>query len=76
MHGNTPDEVRHDLEGMQVMRTLGRNMAWLLKCIEIGRAAGITTPEPEPPVQISSAEDALLFNNRRPADIPEAKNDP
>lgn len=51
MHGNTPDEVRHDLEGMQVMRTLGRNMAWLLKCIEIGRAAGITTPEPEPPVR-------------------------
>ena len=51
VHGNTPDEVRHDLEGMQVMRTLGRNMAWLLKCIEIGRAAGITTPEPEPPVR-------------------------
>ena len=51
VHGNTPDEVRHDLEGMQVMRTLGRNMAWLLKCIEIGRAAGITAPEPEPPVR-------------------------
>ena len=51
VHGNTPDEVRHDLEGMQLMRTLGRNMAWLLKCIEIGRAAGITTPEPEPPVR-------------------------
>ena len=49
VHGNTPDEVRHDLEGMQVMRTLGRNMAWLLKCIEIGRAAGITTPEPGTP---------------------------
>ena len=27
------------------------NMAWLLKCIEIGRAAGITAPEPEPPVR-------------------------
>ena len=51
VHGNTPDEVRQDLEGMQVMRTLGRNMAWLLKCIEIGRAAGITAPEPEPPVR-------------------------
>ena len=51
VHGNTPDEVRHDLEGMQVMRTLGRNMAWLLKCIEIGRASGITAPEPEPPVR-------------------------
>jgi multimeric flavodoxin WrbA len=47
VHGNTPDEVRRDLEGMQVMRTLGRNMAWLLKCIEAGRAAGIEYPEPE-----------------------------
>jgi multimeric flavodoxin WrbA len=33
-HGTTPDEVRQDLEGMQTMRTLGNNMAWLLKCIE------------------------------------------
>ena len=31
VHGNTPDEVKQDLEGLQVMRTLGRNMAWLLK---------------------------------------------
>jgi multimeric flavodoxin WrbA len=34
VHGNTPDEVRQDLEGLQVMRTLGRNMAWLLKSLE------------------------------------------
>lgn len=47
VHGNTPDEVRMDAEGMQVMRTLGRNMAWLLKCIEAGRAAGITPECPE-----------------------------
>jgi multimeric flavodoxin WrbA len=44
VHGNTPDEVRQDLEGMQIMRTLGRNMAWLLKCIE---AAKGTVPLPE-----------------------------
>ncbi|HIU17009.1 MAG TPA: flavodoxin family protein [Candidatus Avidesulfovibrio excrementigallinarum] len=31
VHGNTPDEVRQDLEGMQTMRVLGNNMAWLLK---------------------------------------------
>lgn len=37
VHGNTPDEVRQDLEGMQIMRTLGRNMAWLLKSINIGK---------------------------------------
>lgn len=41
VHGNTPEEVRQDEEGMSVMRTLGRNMAWLLKSIEAGRAAGL-----------------------------------
>lgn len=48
VHGNTPDEVRQDLEGMQTMRTLGNNMAWLLKCIEAGRQAGVNFPEREP----------------------------
>ena len=51
VHGNTPDEVRQDLEGMQVMRNLGRNMAWLLKCIEAGKAAGIQRPAAEPKVK-------------------------
>ena len=44
VHGNTPDEVRRDIEGLQTMRTLGRNMAWLLRCIEAGRNAGIDKP--------------------------------
>ena len=44
VHGNTPQEVRQDLEGMQIMRTLGRNMAWLLRCIEAGKAAGCSYP--------------------------------
>ena len=47
VHGNTPDEVKQDAEGMQIMRVLGRNMAWLLKCIEAGKTAGITAPETE-----------------------------
>lgn len=47
VHGNTPDEVKQDLEGMQTMRTLGENFAWLLKCIEAGRKAGIPEPERE-----------------------------
>ncbi len=47
VHGNSPDEVRQDREGMQVMRCLGQNMAWLLKCIEAGSAAGINKPDPE-----------------------------
>ena len=47
VYGKTPDEVRQDAEGMQTMRNLGRNMAYLLKCIEAGRAAGIPAPEQE-----------------------------
>ncbi|MBS1368328.1 MAG: flavodoxin family protein [Lentisphaeria bacterium] len=47
VHGNTPDEVKQDLEGLQIMRTLGKNMAWLLKCI--GKAQ-IPPPEREPQV--------------------------
>ena len=47
VHGNTPNEVKQDLEGMQNMRALGRNMAWLLKCIEQGKAAGIALPKQE-----------------------------
>lgn len=47
VHGSTPEEVQKDLEGMQVMRTLGLNMAWLLKCIEAGKQAGVELPERE-----------------------------
>ena len=36
VHGSTPDDVRQDKEGLQIMRTLGNNMAWLLKLIEAG----------------------------------------
>lgn len=47
VHGNTPEEVKQDLEGMQTMRILGRNMAWLLKCIEADKQAGVPEPEKE-----------------------------
>lgn len=47
VHGNTPEEVRQDLEGMQTMRTLGKNMAWLLNCIHAGKEAGVKLPEKE-----------------------------
>ena len=47
VHGNTPEEVLQDLEGMQTMRTLGRNMAWLLKSIEAGKKDGVALPENE-----------------------------
>ena len=48
VHGNTPEEVQQDEEGMQTMRTLARNMAWLLRCIEAGKNCGITMPPYEP----------------------------
>lgn len=48
VHGNTPEEIRNDEEGLQTMCVLARNMAWLLKCIQVGRKAGITFPEHGP----------------------------
>ena len=51
VHGNTPDEVRQDKEGLQIMRTLGNNMAWLLRCIELGKKEGIAYPEKEPKIK-------------------------
>ena len=51
VHGNTPEEVKQDQEGLQIMRTLGNNMAWLLKCIAAGKAQGIDFPQREPAVK-------------------------
>ena len=48
VHGNTPEEVVQDKEGLQIMRTLGNNMAWLLHCIQAGKEQGIALPEREP----------------------------
>ena len=44
VHGNTPDEIRRDAEGLQTMRTLARNMAWMLKCFSLGKEHGIAFP--------------------------------
>ncbi|WP_294489224.1 flavodoxin family protein [uncultured Mailhella sp.] len=51
VHGNTPDEVRQDAEGLQTMRQLARNMAWMLRCFEAGKAAGVPLPEKEPVIR-------------------------
>ena len=48
VHGNTPDEVRQDAEGLQTMRQLARNMAWMLRCFEAAKGAGERPPEKEP----------------------------
>ena len=47
-HGFTPEDLQRDQEGLQTMRTLGDNMAWLIRCIAAGKAAGINPPTPEP----------------------------
>ena len=47
VHGNTPEEVMKDEEGVQIMRVLGKNMAWLLKCIEAGKKNGVAVPAAE-----------------------------
>ena len=50
VHGAYAEQVLQDEEGLQTMRTLGNNMAWLLKCIQLGKENGISLPEREPPV--------------------------
>lgn len=47
VHGVTPEQIRQNIEGLQIMRTLARNMAWLLKCIEAGKEKGYSFPERE-----------------------------
>ena len=47
VHGRLPGEAAQDAEGLQTMRNIGQNMAWLLKCIEAGKAAGVDVPVAE-----------------------------
>lgn len=45
VYGAEAYEVAEDEEGLATMRNLGKNMAWLLKCIELGKANGVPHPE-------------------------------
>ena len=47
--GRKPGDATQDLEGMQTVRVLARNMAWMLKCIELGKENGIEYPQSEQP---------------------------
>lgn len=51
VHGNTPEEVMQDEEGVQTVRQLGLNMAWILKCIAAGKENGIPVPVAEPKIK-------------------------
>jgi multimeric flavodoxin WrbA len=44
VHGSSPEDVLKDEEGVQIMKELGRNMAWILKSIEAGKKAGVVQP--------------------------------
>lgn len=46
IHGSRPGEVLQDEEGVQIMRILGKNMAWLLKLVENGKGK-VAEPEKE-----------------------------
>ncbi len=45
VHGVAQEDVEQDLEGLQVMRNGAKNMAWLLKCIEMGKENGLDAPK-------------------------------
>jgi len=47
VHGAKPEDVKKDLEGLQTMRVLARNMAWFLKCKEAGMKARVQLPVKE-----------------------------
>lgn len=50
VHGAMPEQVEEDKEGLYIMRVLGRNMAYLLKCREAAEKAGVKLPEKETPI--------------------------
>ena len=47
VHGSRAEDVAHDEEGLQTMRNIGKNMAWLLHCIEAGKNTGSQPPTPD-----------------------------
>jgi len=46
IHGTTPGEVNSDEEGKQILRLLGKNMAWIMKLVDAGKDT-IKKPEQE-----------------------------
>ena len=52
VHGRSPGEVKEDLEGLQGIRTLARNMTFLMKCIALGKEK-FGLPEKEKPIMTS-----------------------
>ena len=47
VYGLYGEEASQDEEGMQTMRNLARNLAWMMKCFAAGKAAGVELPQTE-----------------------------
>ncbi|MBQ9767138.1 MAG: flavodoxin family protein [Lachnospiraceae bacterium] len=47
VHGSCPDDVRQDSEGLQTMRALGENIAWMLRNLAAGEQAEVAPVEKE-----------------------------
>lgn len=47
VYGAQPEQIAEDKEGLMTMYNIGKNMAWVLKCLEIGKEHGLTHPENE-----------------------------
>ena len=45
VYGSQPEDVQQDKEGLMTMYNIGKNMAWLLKCLDLGKQQGILPPE-------------------------------
>ena len=52
VYGTSPGEAEKDIEGIQIMRVLGKNMAWLLKAVESGRV-NLALPEQEKKIRFN-----------------------
>lgn len=57
VHGSQPEDVKKDLEGLQIMRVLARNMAWFLKCAEAGKKLGVPLPAKEEAIRTNFIRD-------------------
>lgn len=51
IHGRNKEEAEKDLEGLQTMKNLGKNMAYILKCMEAGEKNGIEKPKYDSPIK-------------------------
>lgn len=74
VHGNSAEEVEQDEEGLMVMRTLARNMAWMLKSIEAGKAAGLALPPDEGKIRTNFIRTAKASSSEKDGQASEKKN--